>query len=180
MGADIHIYIEWKVGDQPWVHDDGHVEEDGRIKEAADSRNYSLFAKLAGVRGDGPDPKGIPDDVSPKTKIAVSQYGEGGHSHSYESLYDFMRLNRECHLEYCKEENRSPERLSRFFLSNKGSAFYNYRTNDQYFPGIHDTFKYCLIKRKHLRDELRAESILLGNQNINTKVECRLVFFFDN
>lgn len=61
------------------------------------SRNYDVFAMLADVRngygfagvdtGEGfipiSEPKGIPDDASDYYKLAVKEYGEDGHSHSY-------------------------------------------------------------------------------------------------
>jgi hypothetical protein len=56
----------------------------------AKSRNYELFAKLAGVRGDGPEPKGVPDDASDLSVFAVSTYGEDGHSHSWCDAKEFV------------------------------------------------------------------------------------------
>jgi cytochrome P450 len=51
-------------------------------------RNYEFFAKLAGVRGEGPTPKGFPEDASELAQMMVS--GDD-HSYSYDTLEDFIR-----------------------------------------------------------------------------------------
>ena len=53
-------------------------------------RNYDFFAKLAGVRGDGPEPKGAPDDASELARMMIDQDGPDGHSHSWDTLKDFI------------------------------------------------------------------------------------------
>lgn len=73
MGCDIHGWVEKRVNDK-WI----------AVSELEDtSRNYERFSRLAGVRGMGPAPKGIPDDVSETTKYHIDEYGEDGHSHSW-------------------------------------------------------------------------------------------------
>jgi len=54
-------------------------------------RNYELFAKLAGVRGEGPKPLGVPQDVSDLANAMIAGWGVDGHSHSYLSLAEFTR-----------------------------------------------------------------------------------------
>jgi hypothetical protein len=56
-----------------------------------DGRNYEFFASLAGVRGEGPEPKGVPDDVSELAQIEINGWDSDGHSHSYDTLRDFVR-----------------------------------------------------------------------------------------
>lgn len=76
MGCDIHGWVEKKI-DGRWI---GYRELKDR------ERNYHRFARLAGVRGDGPDAKGLPSDLSETAKAHVDEYGSDGHSHSYMEL----------------------------------------------------------------------------------------------
>ena len=90
MGCDIHMVLERKHGDH-WIGVDsfkGHYcALDKRYAwPLATSRNYSRFAALAGVRGDGPDPRGIPDDASELSKLQIADWGQDGHSHSWMSV----------------------------------------------------------------------------------------------
>lgn len=55
-------------------------------------RNYEFFAALAGVRGDGPDPKGLPEGVSPMTQAYIDSWGADGHSHSWGYADEIMSL----------------------------------------------------------------------------------------
>lgn len=75
MGCDIHALVERKIDDK-WVMVD-------RLKRESRYRNYARFAALAGVRGNGPSPKGLPDDVSDSGMLHANEWGEDGHSHSY-------------------------------------------------------------------------------------------------
>lgn len=75
MGCDIHGWIERKTS-SGWVA----VNE---LKDKGRSRNYERFAKLAGVRGDGPEPRGMPCDVSATAKYHIEQWDTDGHSHSW-------------------------------------------------------------------------------------------------
>ena len=77
MGCDIHGTIEKKVGGE-WVMVN-------RLHYSGDSttRHYKRFAALAGVRGNGPSPKGIPGDVSASTKLYIDEWGLDGHSHTF-------------------------------------------------------------------------------------------------
>jgi hypothetical protein len=76
MGCDIHIIIEKKHNGK-WV---GWPCED----HEATARNYERFAKLAGVRGEGPDAKGIPPDASDMTLLWKED--RDFHSWSYGSV----------------------------------------------------------------------------------------------
>lgn len=94
MGCDIHLVLERKIGGE-WVGLDpfkGHHRawvQKGDIdwsSPVATSRNYTRFARLAGVRGDGPPPRGVPDDASSLTVYLVKEWGDDGHSHSWIGL----------------------------------------------------------------------------------------------
>ena len=62
----------------------GYVE--GWASHPIRERNYALFAALAGVRGPGPAPLGVPDDASDMARMAVEEWGGDGHSHSWLTL----------------------------------------------------------------------------------------------
>lgn len=75
MGCDIHGWVEKKVGEK-WIA----VRE---LEGQAEYRNYERFAALAGVRGEGPEPRGIPPDVSETTGYHIGRWDTDGHSHSW-------------------------------------------------------------------------------------------------
>lgn len=77
MGCDIHGWVEEKVGDK-WVSrsDFGKTDEAG-------NRNYTRFARLAGVRGNGPVPRGFPADAGERTKHEFTEWGQDAHSPSW-------------------------------------------------------------------------------------------------
>ena len=78
MGCDIHGWIEAKV-DGKWI----------AVREMKDdTRNYERFAALAGVRGYGPKPKGVPEDVSETAAFHIREWGNDAHSHSWASVPD--------------------------------------------------------------------------------------------
>lgn len=82
MGCDIHGWVEVKKDDK-WI----------AVQEIEDrSRNYKRFAALAGVRGEGPEPRGIPHDVSDTVRYHIEYWGVDGHSHSQMSLRDAAKV----------------------------------------------------------------------------------------
>ena len=66
--------------------DDG-VHPFGRLGR----RDYGFFARLAGVRGDGPEPNGVPPDASALTQRCVSRWESDGHSHVHMTLREFVK-----------------------------------------------------------------------------------------
>jgi hypothetical protein len=91
MGCDIHGVVERRVRGK-WVavrvlqglHGTRWASSPyGYVSDAARSRNYERFAALAGVRGAGPAPRGVPEDASETTAFLVEDYGADGHSHSW-------------------------------------------------------------------------------------------------
>ena len=98
MGCDIHLYIEKKVRGE-WIcispmvmnkYSDPLPYSRRKYQEIYDSRNYSLFAFLANVRGENPngfgEPRGLPLDVSKDVNDMAEEWGMDGHSHSWVSL----------------------------------------------------------------------------------------------
>lgn len=111
MGADIHMVLEkrWKdrwVGvnafpyataevydfDRRKVDPHASVVAQGGIHWPVKSRNYDLFAALAGVRGTGPEPRGVPDDVSDLAQLEIEGWGADGHSHSWMLMSEAMPI----------------------------------------------------------------------------------------
>jgi hypothetical protein len=102
MGADIHTYIERKMKSGDWafvanldcvVHSkalwSSNTPQFGHAFYIVNSRNYTLFAQLASVRGGGREPRGLPDDVSEVVEMFADGWGHDAHSHSWLSAVDF-------------------------------------------------------------------------------------------
>jgi hypothetical protein len=187
VGTDIHLYIEYKIGDQPWIVDPKHRIDETKdlVSVSCATRNYNFFADLAGVRGQGSEPKGLPRDVAKKILDQSGCYGIDGHSHSFEYLQDFSdklrpRINRALaetvdisKIEYLKKT--SEKDLAEFVFGDDYSRYYTEGSAFNYEALI----TYCEKKVEFYKQELEAEAIIL-DQNINTDVKCRLVFWFDN
>jgi hypothetical protein len=102
MGADIHLFAEKKLRNNEWatVQTFSPINKKAVGLDATDpydwlffmveGRNYALFAKLAGVRGDGPQAKGVPDDASPLYREYVDSWRNDGHSHSWCTATEFV------------------------------------------------------------------------------------------
>lgn len=102
MGADIHTYIERKMKSGNWafVADlnnivrskalwSSNMNSFGNAFYTVNSRNYTLFAQLASVRGGGREPRGLPDDVSEMVEMFAQSWEGDAHSHSWLSAVDF-------------------------------------------------------------------------------------------
>lgn len=87
MGCDIHMVLEQKIGEGSWIgiHHFPYYRSSGGTHHFPDAigRNYRRFAAMAGVRGDGPEPRGLPEDVSVLSQARSDHYGSDGHSHSW-------------------------------------------------------------------------------------------------
>lgn len=110
MGADIHMFIEKRMPSGSWacvrnLNESLHSEALGVLTRATVpkdfvftaywdlvSRNYELFARLAGVRGEGPPPKGLPDDVSEFVEAEYEGWGHDAHSVSWYSADEFVQI----------------------------------------------------------------------------------------
>ena len=169
MGCDIHMFLEYKIDDGKWTPHKGHrviTEDKGTVNEFkhvstidATGRNYFLFAALAGVRGPGPDPKGIPKDLSDTIHIGVHQYGNDGHSHSYMSIEEFEEVLKKCNF---KETDRT-------------DIFYDWKTLD--FESRPPDFTTIVAACKKEQEEFNIDNILLDSKST---IQYRVVFFFDN
>ena len=103
MGCDIHMHVEVFDGDHwrylepesvgatrnPYADD---PDSDGYSSPWRVSRDYALFAVLAGVRNRGgfivpiSEPRGIPSDATTQVQVASAVWGSDGHSHSWVGL----------------------------------------------------------------------------------------------
>ena len=102
MGCDIHFVLEKrKKGKDNWL---GVYSTSAPSPERATSRNtdchdhgvlleqrdYRFFAALAGVRGEGPEPNGLPEDMSELAQDFVDGWRENGHSHGHCTAFEFI------------------------------------------------------------------------------------------
>lgn len=85
MGCDIHMHSEIKVNGK-WLHYD----------QPECDRNYDLFEKMAGVRGDDKEaialPRGLPADITETTRFDSDHWNGDGHSHSWLSASEIAQL----------------------------------------------------------------------------------------
>ena len=84
MGCDIHGWVEVQSSSGEWIG----------VYELDISRNYHLFGQLAGVRNEGPLPKGLPNDASAVVKWYFLECNpdENYHSHSHLSLREASKV----------------------------------------------------------------------------------------
>lgn len=98
MGCDIHWVVEQKYEDR-WigiatgecsvrVPIDGKTSTIGQYRYAYSDRNYEFFGRLAGVRTDGPEPLGLPNDFSDLSKMVLDDDFDL-HSASHLPLQEF-------------------------------------------------------------------------------------------
>ena len=66
---------------------DSNVHPFGRLRR----RDYGFFSRLAGVRGEGPEPNDVPDDASAMTRRYINRWVGDAHSHGHMSLRDFIQ-----------------------------------------------------------------------------------------
>jgi hypothetical protein len=93
MGSDIHVIVE-KYNKEKNIWEALEDEEDTELVYKLGSRDYLLFAKLAGVRNYGDfiplsNPRGVPSDASKAWKKLLKEWGPDIHSESY---YLFQEL----------------------------------------------------------------------------------------
>jgi hypothetical protein len=111
MGCDIHMVLEKRVkvrDHETWVGVNafpyltvqvyepkgggGYSTATGSSSWMVDGRNYALFAALAGVRGEGPPAKGVPDDASDLALMMIDSWSSDGHSHSWTLMDEALPL----------------------------------------------------------------------------------------
>ena len=133
IGADIHLHCEYK-DENGWHNCDNHIWNDKENKYEFDpiywGRNYDLFGVLAGVRSrEFPmidSPRGLPEDISAKTKeYAVEMKGDA-HSYSYLTMKELLKWKKKMTRKWkklLKEHNNE--------VSGKDSYYGEYITEDE-------------------------------------------------
>lgn len=124
MGADIHIYAERRLKDGSWSFYRDYASQDRRMYENVPNpeavtalwpkvadRDYGFFADLAGVRGPGPEPKGLPEDVSPLVAELSRAWGSDGHSHSWMLAGEFASIFLRHHVPHEEQAELVAERM---------------------------------------------------------------------
>ena len=150
MGADIHMFVEKRMPSGNWVcvrdlnevlHSEGMsiLFKDREFSKTTfqafwelRGRNYELFAALAGVRGDGPEPRDIPEDVSEYVEYEYEGWGSDSHSASWYSADEFVQIYNSIGVEVDEEIPLNPYVTTRMehgaemataqFLFNKASV----------------------------------------------------------
>ncbi len=120
MGCDIHLFTEVKI-DGVW-----HCYNSPNI-----DRWYGLFAKMAGVRGDGSitqivEPKGIPDNLGVVVALSFKEWHGDAHTPSWFNVNEIKELE-----DWLKSENKRmkpdkyyyPEMEWGYFFGNSYGGF---------------------------------------------------------
>lgn len=106
MGADIHWVLEFRPDDtKKWIglystnltpippqHKPNKTEYTPNHYPLLAHRNYEFFGALAGVRGYGPSPNGLPSDLSDLASMEVTSWGTDGHSYGHMPVEEFCRI----------------------------------------------------------------------------------------
>ena len=112
MGCDIHIHCEYKK-DGVWYNCDNHVwnekEKKYEFEDIYWGRNYDLFGILAGVRSRQfpiiDMPRGLPEDISAKTKEYADEWKDDAHSYSYITMRELIKWK--------NKQNRKKKKLKK-------------------------------------------------------------------
>ena len=183
MGADIHMYVEYR--------NKKHSEEDiknGRkpywysFVETNPGRNYTMFAVLAGVRGN------YKDSFEPKGKIDFDDMGHSSRSDAYLYISENKNLEGSCTLEDAK---RWAE-YGRKIIEKEGKPVWIEHPDwhSHSWMSVDELEKAYAIYEKHATTEWETEvrvgveyrAILAAMKEIEScgEYESRVVFWFDN
>jgi len=118
MGCDIHAHTEIKV-DGEWLY----------FADNFITRNYTVFAKMAGVRNYDDiepisEPRGLPDDISKMTRLHRDRWGVDGHSDSWLSFDEICELIDWLNVEMPEPRNRYYDWDSKWESVLLGETFY--------------------------------------------------------
>ena len=134
LGCDIHLHCEYK-DDSGWHNCDNHIWNDKtesyEFEDLYWGRNYDLFDILAGVRSNEfsriDDPRGLPKDMSAKTKEYADEWKGDGHSYSYITMREL--------LQWRDKQTRKWKKLKKKHEVIKSSDWYgDYILDDDEYP----------------------------------------------
>ena len=168
MGCDIHMFVEYKIDNGKWEAHAGHEidREDDDYESvrsvSATGRDYSLFSELASVRGQSSrEPLGLPENISERVKYASDLWSCDAHSHSYMSLEEFEEVLTDCG----------------YGDTDREDMFYDWTKIEwEDRPPNYSTI--VTACKKQAAELSQVDKILLDGEP--SKVEHRVVFFFDN
>jgi hypothetical protein len=94
MGSDICIFLEVAYRRDP-KDPEAHLRPrlwEGTGELLGPGRDYERFAKLCGMRGDGPPPRGVPPSISHAVKEALDSWEGGAVSVSWATLDEWREV----------------------------------------------------------------------------------------
>ena len=173
MGCDIHLHCEYK-DDDGWHNCDNHVWNDKtksyEFEDLYWGRNYDLFGILAGVRSNQfttiDTPRGLPDNISAKTKEFADGWRDCAHSYSYLTMRDLLRWK--------KRQTRRWKKLKKKHEIIKSHDWYGDYILDDEYP---------VYKEEHHMLDYLIELLKVKMDNyfycFNSE-DFRIIFWFDS
>jgi len=206
VGADIHLYLEYREKGGEWNlhprHTEDKYEKDYINDIQAAGRWYKLFGILAEVRGDGCiyQPRGFPSDMSKRLKSHTDKFLE--HTPHWLTIKEFkhcldkvekiwkkeIKQEYKHHQELLSDGNMTQQEFDRYWKDDpkekkkpKWENIFNYG-NDTY-PNFYNHYEppgyFDIIPYiEKLEDEMKAEYILIDQEP--PEYEFRFVFYFDS
>ncbi len=171
MGADWHVYLEYKKPGGKWEAHPNHREWTDyigirKLEEvpSLSGRNYVLFGIVAGVRGGDTlfSARGLPVDIS---EAVSSQFDDGYHTPTWLTFYEFER----CFKKWVKEWNR-------YYSDPSDKLHSNHPASDAWKKSGISTAIFTWIRQELTIEEV--ENKLLGLRRGKTKY--RFVIWFDS
>ena len=183
MGCDIHIHCEYRDDDGIWHNCDNHIwDEDNEefvVEDIYWGRNYDLFGILAGVRSrEYPmisPPRGIPHDISAKTKEFADMWRGDAHSYSYVTMKELIKWK--------KVQTRKWKKLKKneSLIRGHDDCYGDYIVNENdepIFKKDHHMLDYLI---KLLKIKMDKYFFCFDSEDFYDKGDnFRIVFWFDN
>lgn len=193
MGANIHMYVEAKLGNQglwksldKWSINPLHVSYPEKYKNRYTvdyddliykERDYLVYAVLANVRNNFniipiSEPKGLPNDVCENIRLESENNFKGEHSHSYLSLRELLMYNWNQEVSLATLEESEDNAIEKYGSSILFIEPYAERLRVVYQAVLSDEIPKFMEVMEKLKDY--AQNNDLSYDNI------RIVFWFDH
>lgn len=125
MGTDIHWVLEFRPDNtEKWIgvystnmtpipprYEPIGTEYTPNHDPLLAQRNYEFFGALAGVRANGPEPNGLPKDMSDLAFMEVNGWEADGHSYGHMPVEEFCRIADKIHTDNRFSHKTFVERL---------------------------------------------------------------------